>query len=352
MFGNYWKASFSVKRLVVTLLVGALLLVSVPGDVSAVGQLSRVAGSNRLQTAIATSQRLFATPDSAGAVILARSDDFADALAAASLAGLAKAPILLTPSGVGIDASVRTEIDRVLPAGKTIFLIGGTRALSSSVESTLRSTYGVERLAGTNRYDTSAKVKSRGDEVRGTAATSAIIASGQNFPDALAASAFAAYSGTPIVLVKKDAVPVESQGVLTSAVASTYIVGGTAALSDGVKQQIESLTGNLSARIFGADRYETAVRVAQFFFATPLALTIATGTDFPDALAGGPLAGSTLLSPTGTPLLLTKKTGAPASLSAYLASVAGSVDDATAGFVLGGTSVITTDTELAIENVL
>jgi len=214
------------------------------------------------------------------------------------------------------------------------------------------SGYAVERLAGANRYETARLIKERGDVVRGSASTAVILASGENFPDALAASSYAAFSGTPILLVRKSVVPPGTAPALSAAIDSAFVIGGSAAVDDSVVASIETSIGNVAQRISGSDRYATSTAVANFFFATPFAVTVATGTNFPDALAGGPLAGSTLLSPAGMPLLLTKPTSVPAALSTYLTQHAGSIDDATSGYVLGGKNAVSTATEDAIEKLI
>jgi putative cell wall-binding protein len=345
MLKHSWKHYFSFL-----ILTG--LIVSLPRSVFASGDLARLSGTNRIETALTISQRLFPIADSAGAVVLARSDAFPDALTAASLGGLLMAPILLTPSGQPLSKGVQAEIDRVLLPGKPVIIVGGTSALQASIDSLLAGTYSVERLAGGNRYDTAKLIKERGDTTRGSAATSVIVASGDTFPDALSGSSYAAFSGTPIVLVKKEKIPVESAALLTTVVDAAFVIGGTAVISDAVVTSIEAGIGNVSQRLSGADRYATSVAVANFFFTTPLAVAIATGLSFPDALSGSVLAGKTALSTSGIPLLLAKPTSVPPSILDYLSSHAATIDDTTSGYVFGGTSAISGSTEIVLEQAL
>lgn len=334
----------------ITLIVAAGLLSAV--TVQAAGSLSRLSGSNRLGTAIAVSQRLIIANDGAGAVLIARSDNFADALSASSLAGLLSAPILLTPPGQSLDAAVRSELDRVLPPGGTVIIAGGGAAVSASVDSELQGTYAVERLAGANRYETSRLIKVRGDQARGIESDTVIVASGTSFPDALAASSYAAFAGVPILLSKKEALPPETQSALSSSVNAAFVIGGPAALTQNVQDSVESVIGNLSQRIYGQDRYETAVATADFFFANPVAISLAVGANFPDALAGGVLAGKSVLSPFGMPILLTKTSTVPAVLDTYLRSHAGTIDDVTSGYVFGGTAAIDEVVKDALEKII
>jgi putative cell wall-binding protein len=335
-----------------SLLVLLVCLAAVPNNTYAAGELARLQGSNRIATAIAISQRLFVTDDSAGAVIITRSDSYPDALTASSLAGFLKAPILLTPGGQTLSSSVRTEIDRVLAPNKPVIVVGGTSALPLSIDTGLQGSYSVERLAGNNRYDTARLIKERLDSARGSVSTSLILASGENFPDALSVSSYAAFSGMPIGLVKKGSIPAETKSMLGTTIDSAFIIGGTAVVSDGVAIEIESLIQNVSTRLSGSDRYATAIKVAEFFFATPVAISVAVGTNFPDALAGSVLAGKTSLSASGTPVILTKSTSVPNTVADYLVRNAGTVDNTTSGYVFGGTSVISQATEFTIEAAL
>jgi lactocepin len=339
-------------KLFCSFLLVAVVVCGLPRTTFASGELFRLSGTNRIATAIAVSERLFPLPDSAGAVVLARSDAFPDALTAASLAGLLMAPILLTPSGQALSKGVQTEIDRVLLPGKPVIIIGGTSALQSSIDSLLGGTYSVERLAGNNRYHTAALIKERGDIVRGSAATSVIVASGDSFPDALSASSYAAFSGVPITLVKKESIPVESAALFVPAVDAAFVIGGTAVISDATVVAIEAGIGNVSQRLAGSDRYATSVAVANFFFATPLAVAVATGLSFPDALSGSVLAGKSPLSSSGMPMLLTKSTSAPSSILDYLSGHSATIDDTTSGYVFGGTSAVSSATEITLEQAI
>ncbi len=85
--------------------------------------VTRIGGATRIDTAIDVSQSGFG-PDAAGAVVLARSDLYPDALVGGPFAALTNAPLLLTPSDV-LPATVLAEIDRVLPAGATVYVLGG-----------------------------------------------------------------------------------------------------------------------------------------------------------------------------------------------------------------------------------
>ena len=117
--------------------------------------------------------------------------------------------------------------------------------------------------------------------------TTAFVAVGTNFADALSASAYAAKIGAPILLTEPGRLPAETNAALQSlATTKTWIIGGDAVIK---KQVFTQLPGG--ERIYGSDRYATGVALANHFLPTSTKqVYIATGLNFPDAVAGGVLA--------------------------------------------------------------
>src|SRR4051794_24893409 len=116
-------------------------------------------------------------------MVLARDDGFADALAGGPLAAANNGCLLLTPTGA-LDARSLAEIQRALPSGGTVFLLGGEGALGPGVAAAVSNAgYNPVRLGGANRYETAVKVATDG---LGSPSV-AFIATGTNFPDALGA---------------------------------------------------------------------------------------------------------------------------------------------------------------------
>ncbi len=107
------------------------------GGVPGQALLSRVAGAERIATSIAASQVAFASAGSAQTVVLARSDGFPDALAGVPLAAQLRGPLLLTPSS-GLTTAIEAEIQRVLATGSTVYVLGGSAALSPTIDAQLR----------------------------------------------------------------------------------------------------------------------------------------------------------------------------------------------------------------------
>lgn len=250
----------------------------------------RTFGGTRFETAIAMSQ----TFDSSEYVVLATGRSYPDALAGVPLAYALNAPILLTERDY-IPDDVAAEIER-LGATKAIVL-GGVSAVSPNIVAQLQSmgfaSGSIERISGATRYETARAIALRLQQVLGAGnVDKAFVATGLNFPDALAAAGAAAKAGCPILLVK----PGDSNAAALAAIASlgindTVIVGGPAVVPNDIAAKLPS-----PERLSGANRYETAVRIAQWSMADPGAsfaatnLFVVTGTNFPDALACGVVA--------------------------------------------------------------
>src|SRR5665213_796987 len=109
-----------------------------PSPTTGQGTLTRVAGADRIATSVRISEIGFPNKLSATAVVLARADDFADELAGGPLAARFQGPLLLTPTS-GLTDAVRLEIQRVLAVGHTVYLLGGTDAISANVGTSLQA---------------------------------------------------------------------------------------------------------------------------------------------------------------------------------------------------------------------
>ena len=305
----------------------------------------RVAGADRIETAIEISRATFAdfvpedddnnngnggyaaahddehAEEAAGtleaeSVVLARSTDFADALAGTPLAVEVGAPMLLTPSA-GLDARVLAEIERILEPGGTVHLLGGTAALSAAVaDVVVEAGFEANRIYGETRFETAVEIA----EV--LARDAVMITTGVIFPDALAAGAAAAAHQGAVLLTTSDRPHPAVDAYLAAAEPDAqYAVGGPAARA----------YPDLEA-VYGPTREDTAVEVAEAFFDAPLAIGMARRDDYPDALAGGAHIGRI-----GGPLLLTLTSRLHEAPEAYVCENAASIDSA---FVYGGTAAV------------
>ncbi|WP_019416224.1 cell wall-binding repeat-containing protein [Paenisporosarcina sp. TG20] len=236
----------------------------------------RINGSDRYETAVKVSQKGW---DTASTVVLARGDQYADALAGVPLAHHLGGPLLLAKS-TSLPATTYDEIKR-LGASKVVVL-GGEGAIAENVVTKLtQDGIVVERISGIDRYETAAKIAGKFGKY-----DTAVIASGLNFPDALSVSSYAAEQGLPILLTRDSSLPKATQDALVKAgVSKTYVIGGAIAINDSV---LASLPG--SYRIFGETRYETSLAISEFFADDTKRVFVSTGTNFADALAGGVLA--------------------------------------------------------------
>ena len=260
---------------------GRVARVDLPVDLP--GRVERVAGSDRIATALAVSQAVFTAADT---VVLASAGDFPDALAAATRATQLGSPVLLVGDTLdGPDGeAVLAEVGRLRALG--VELVGGPAAVPVEVEESLVAAgLSVRRLAGEDRFATAAAVAA---EVGG-ASVRAVVASGRSFADAVSASALAARAGMPLLLAGLPAATVAALGEV--GVGSVVVVGGEAAVAASVVADLQAVPGvEQVQRLAGADRYATSAAVATAGMDEGLGVErvwLATGTTFPDALAVG-----------------------------------------------------------------
>ncbi|TKD70673.1 cell wall-binding repeat-containing protein [Pseudalkalibacillus hwajinpoensis] len=238
---------------------------------------TRIAGENRYETAIKISQAGW--KESAQAVILARGDDFPDALSGAPLAYDSDSPILLTHSDA-LDPNVKEEIARLNP--QVVYILGGNVAVSPEVEQEIIDMdIKTHRFDGADRYETSAKIGAFLPS-----SDTAVVANGTKFPDALAVASYAAENAYPIILTKQNEIPKASAKLLKN-YPKSLAIGGTAVISEDLFNKLPGAT-----RYGGADRYETAAIIARDLNPSYKAF-VSTGLEFADALTGSVLAAKT-----------------------------------------------------------
>lgn len=238
----------------------------------------RVSGKTRYETAIEASLVM----ENEKIVFLATGQKYADALTAGVVANAMDATLLLNP-GETLRASVKERIDAIDP--DTVYLVGGEAALSKAIETELAKDHKIVRIGGVNRYDTAGKL-ARFNTNQGKL----LIATGENYPDALVASSLTEH---PLLLVRKNGVPQEvadflkeTKGDYTEIIA----LGGDNAIAQKTLDEIKSLTGVKEiTRVYGEDRYETAQKASELV-SDLQSVVVATGEDFADALIAGPYA--------------------------------------------------------------
>ena len=244
----------------------------------------RIDGPDRIETGINISKKYY---DKAKTVIVVRHDLFPDSMTASVLAKLKDAPILLNPTNK-LDPRVAAEIKRL--GAEEVIIVGGPDSISENVRGDLKAydkDKDVERIAGVDRYGTSEMVARRVVGITGKKYTG-VVASGQVFPDALSVGTFASRDGYPILLVKKDMVPVQVERAIKDLeIKKTYIAGGTNTISKLTEAKLPSVV----ERMAGKDRYETSVAIAKSKFKDSRDAFIASGEEFADALVISPVSG-------------------------------------------------------------
>ncbi|MBW3603215.1 MAG: cell wall-binding repeat-containing protein, partial [Actinobacteria bacterium] len=295
---------------------------------------ARLDGDDRIETAISVSQDSFPDDGSADAVLLARADQFADALSAATLAFIEDAPVLLTGSD-RLPADVVAELARALGDSGTVYLLGGEAAIDPAIEQGLVDLgYEVVRLAGTDRIATALAIAefvlATGAEVE-----EVVLAAAGDYPDALAGAAYAAQNDALILLTDGAALDPRVAELLQQLGADmpVIIAGGAAAISDAVADELSAL-GFTVTRVDGADRFETAANLAEEGYDGSDTVVLATGRTFPDALAGAAHAARL-----DAPVLLVSDVLPPA-VAEFLAAHADTLDTV---YVLGGMGAVPDD---------
>ncbi|MDP2402000.1 MAG: cell wall-binding repeat-containing protein, partial [Actinomycetota bacterium] len=293
-----------------------------------------VQGDNRYATAIAASKQVYpgkmpAGPDGNRTVVIASGANWPDALGASGLAGAHRGPLLLTDPTTLPSAVAKQILD--LGADRAI-IVGGTGAVSTGVQASVASAVGgssrVTRIPGANRYATSDAIGAKVVSVPGRDAWdgTAFVATGENFPDALAAAPLAAAKGYPLYLAPRTGISPSTVSAMKAAgVKQVVLLGGTSVVTATTQSRITGAGITVSGRWAGADRYSTARDVATKSLARGLTtrnVALATGQNFPDALAGGVMQGLT-----GSIMVLTTSDVLHAQAEALLGANAASVGE-------------------------
>lgn len=356
------------------MIASVLALVSAPASAAqavTITTRSTLQGTDRYATSVAVHN--VAQTANAGAdftdLVLASGDNYPDALSGIALAASKDAGLILLPA----DGTMSAKAITACTGAVQIYIVGGTAALSSAVETKLKTTTAgggcgkgsgnITRIAGSDRYATAGMVAnlitSTNTALYNTKKT-AIIVSGQNWPDAVSASMLVAgSSGTaatsvhPVLLVN-DTVPVATEIALVNlGVKQVVIIGGTAAVSSAVEAELAAKYS--VTRIAGANRYDTAAKVADLaiksitaagFGRSKAAIVVAEmgGSSAADALAAGGLVNEragVLLGTSGGALAAESEAWMKANKTGT--TVTPVVD------IVGGTTTIPAATEAAIK---
>lgn len=234
--------------------------------------ITRYGGADRYETSLSIAEAVAA--EAGGSlewVVLVSGERWTDAVVAAPLAGARNAPVLMTPPDELRDDALaflkRVGVSHAMVVGPDASggVHGPGRGVAESVLADLAAAgISPQRATGVDRYHTSRVVAAMyGPRTMGELGSTAIVASGEVFADALVAGPFAARGNHPVLMTPPDELYPEVARYLQSvSIEHVVLMGGTAALSDEVEQSIKDLGINVT-RVAGATRYDTAVQAAE-----------------------------------------------------------------------------------------
>src|SRR5699024_3305028 len=213
----------------------------------------RIKGDSRFGTAAEISQTGWTESD---IVLLARNDDYADALAGVPLAYDLDAPILLTRTD-RLPEETLEEIQRL--GAEEVIILGGSLAIDDAVVEALEAEgLDVERIYGQSRTDTAVEIAKR---LTPEGTDQAIVVSGWDFPDALSVASHSAKNGQPILLTHPDKLSEPTAEALEElGVKETTVIGGSLAIEDHVLEELPN-----PERVKGSNRIETNIAVQEHF---------------------------------------------------------------------------------------
>ena len=318
--------------------------------------VTRIQASNPVNEAVAVSAATYrdnGVPSAglaqADAVVLTKDTSDSDALVGAELAAVKHGPLLLTHAA-SLDTATQNEIQRVLPIGGTVYVLGGTPSISANVVSTLQGLdYKVVRIAGADQYATAALV----DQAINPHPTDVLVATGTDADDALVASdaAGSTHGASVVVLSNATSLPAASLAYLNSVAGSVKTaegVGGDgyAAISSGLKSGAVHWTGVTPREFVGSGAPETALWVAGSYYSLPTSAFLATTGDWANAEAAA-AAGGVL----DAPLLWTPSTALNSDDAAFLGTEhnSGRLEQV---LILGPTSSVSNGVEGALRSAL
>ncbi len=269
------------NKIFFTLLMITLMFIANSNKVKASDEINfkRLYGKERYETSASICSGGWETSEYA---VLASGEGFADALSAAPpLAKKYNAPIILTEKNK-LNDNARTQLKNLQT--KNVIIVGGIGSISKDIETELKNLdINYSRIYGENRYETSLKIAKEIGVKNGV-----VITNGLGFADALAMAPIAASKQMSILLTPSDKLTSDTKAFLNkNSYSKSYILGGTAAVSDYIKNSLKNPT-----RLSGIDRFQTNIAILNYF-KQDINLDevyIASGSGYADALSGSALA--------------------------------------------------------------
>lgn len=296
----------------------------------------RLSGSTALDTMNAIVGNGTGFSAKGGTVVIATVDGYWDALSASGLAGLAKAPVLMT-SGTSLSRQTKAQLQRLAP--KNVVICGGTGSVSGTVESDIQKACGVKpvRCAGASATGTACDIFRKAPGITGAKwSDTAFIATNDGYWDALAIAPYAYAKRCPIFLSEgsKSLSSETIRTMVSGGIKNVYLVGGTGTLSDSVKTQLAKAGLTVRGRLQGQTAIETSQAVAEFALKNGMSAKmagVATVNGYWDALSGAALCGKN-----NAPLLLVSDEQS-STIAKFVQPRAGTIKT---GFVFGGEGTV------------
>lgn len=191
------------------------------------------------------------------------------------------------------------------------------------------------RLGGTDRIGTSVTISQEG----WSSADVVVLATAEDFPDALAAAPFAKQYSAPILLTDPNQLSQATADEIKRLNPSTIaLIGGTGAISQGIEDELKAQDKEC-VRIAGQDRYQTSLEIAQYLDA-PQDVFIVSGENFPDALSIASYAAAH-----GDAIILSEQDGLGNDALEYIQALG-----VANSYLIGGTGVLSQDIEQHVPN--
>lgn len=314
----------------------SLVPIIVDGDI-----INEISGADRVGTAIAVSNEMY--PDGgADTVVITTGWNFPDALSAGPLASQFDAPIIPVSKNGQLSDAALAEIERL--GAQNVYIVGGEGAVKASVFTQLNSisisSDNIDRLSGDTRYETNLAIVKELQEL-GLTGNGVFLATGKNFADALSAASIAGQNGMPIVLTNGEVLSDEALAILENE--DVYVAGGKDVVSDTVLAEAGEVALSVT-RLAGVNRYGTLVAILEEFGVSSEHLFVASGRNFPDALAAAPL-----VTQQNGLLLLVDPKYLPKEVAAYLTKYV-YTNNITSVTVLGGEVAVGQDARDALQD--
>ena len=234
--------------------------------------------------------------------------------------------------------SIVTIMILVISLFMPISLFASQKVLGENMQITA-----AERIFGSNRYETAAKIAQAGWP--GTS-DYAVLAAGhdQNLVDALTAAPLAKLHNAPILLTGGEQLHAQAEAELVRLkVKTVYVTSGSQVIKPAVTERLTAL-GFTVKNLGGSDRFETALNIAKEIAAKEPFQELIISTAFSNADA---LSAASVAAHKGIPILLTAGDQLPSSVKNYLDGMGNKIRKT---YVIGGTKVIGSAVQNALPN--